>query len=126
MAAAKPPSSLSRYLDGEFWEAKDVLREEVSSTELFQRSSYGLSLEEIRDLTAERLHSVLKTPLMQRHLCDQVTGRKKGFITKSLGITELICAADMATGVKVSEGAAACPISWRNYTELNQVLNQVE
>ncbi|KAL7890479.1 hypothetical protein AOLI_G00027370 [Acnodon oligacanthus] len=101
MAGAEPPSSLSRCLDGEFWEAKDVLREEISRCELFQRSSYELSLDQIRDLTAERLHFVLKLPLMQRHLGDQVVGRKKGFINKSMGITELICSADMATGVKM-------------------------
>uniref|UniRef100_A0AAR2IPZ4 Acyl-coenzyme A oxidase n=1 Tax=Pygocentrus nattereri TaxID=42514 RepID=A0AAR2IPZ4_PYGNA len=35
-----------------------------------------------------------------RH-ASKVIGRKKGFINKSMGITELICSADMATGVKM-------------------------
>lgn len=31
-------SSLLRYLDGELWEIKDALREEISKCELFQSS----------------------------------------------------------------------------------------
>ncbi|XP_027021568.1 acyl-coenzyme A oxidase-like protein isoform X3 [Tachysurus fulvidraco] len=94
-------SSLSRYLDGDFWKTKDILREEISACDVFQRSSYSLTLEQIRELTAQRLHFVLKLPLMKHHLDDQVAGRKKGFISKSLCITEMICSADMATGVKM-------------------------
>ncbi|KAK2852953.1 hypothetical protein Q7C36_008154 [Tachysurus vachellii] len=94
-------SSLSRYLDGDFWKTKDILREEISACDVFQRSSYNLTLEQIRELTAQRLHFVLKLPLMKYHLDDQVAGRKKGFIGKSLCITEMICSADMATGVKM-------------------------
>ncbi|KAK1791381.1 hypothetical protein P4O66_013397, partial [Electrophorus voltai] len=63
--------------------------------------SYDLSLEHIRDLTEDRLRYVLKLPVIRRHLEDQVIGRKRGFITKSMGITEAICSADMATGVKM-------------------------
>ncbi|XP_072533602.1 acyl-coenzyme A oxidase-like protein [Salminus brasiliensis] len=101
MAETYSATSLSRYLDGEFWETRDILRNKISQCELFRRSGYDLNLEQIRDLTAERLHYVLKIPLIQRLLSDQVVGRKKGFITKSLGITEMICSADMATGVKM-------------------------
>ncbi|KAI5611541.1 acyl-coenzyme A oxidase-like protein [Silurus asotus] len=101
MAQKYLPTSLSRYLDGDFWRTKDILREEISRCELFQQSSYDLNLEQIRDLTAQRLHFVLKLPLMKQHLNDQVAGRKNGFLSKSLCITELICSADMATGVKM-------------------------
>ncbi|XP_030626195.1 acyl-coenzyme A oxidase-like protein isoform X2 [Chanos chanos] len=38
---------------------------------------------------------------MRLHLKDQVKDKKNRFITKSLGITELVCSADMATGVKL-------------------------
>ncbi|KAG9275009.1 acyl-coenzyme A oxidase-like protein [Astyanax mexicanus] len=101
MAAPHSPSSLSRYLDGEFWKIRDNLREGISNCELFQRSSYDLSLDQIRDLTADRLHYAMKLPLMQRHLTDQVLGRKKHFLNRSVDISEMICSADMATGVKM-------------------------
>ncbi|XP_056616227.1 acyl-coenzyme A oxidase-like protein isoform X2 [Triplophysa dalaica] len=94
-------SSLLRYLDGELWEIKDALREEISKCELFQSSSYELTLDQNRDLTADRFHHILRLPLMKGHLKDQVKEKQKGFIAKSLSITELICSADMATGVKV-------------------------
>ncbi|KAJ8392400.1 hypothetical protein AAFF_G00075250 [Aldrovandia affinis] len=38
---------------------------------------------------------------MRRHLKDQVKNRHKAFICKSLGIAEVICTADVATGVKM-------------------------
>ncbi|XP_026882225.2 acyl-coenzyme A oxidase-like protein [Electrophorus electricus] len=101
MAEKHLATSLSRYLDGEFWETKGILWEEISKCDLFQHSSYDLSLEHIRDLTEDRLRYVLKLPVIRRHLEDQVIGRKRGFITKSMGITEAICSADMATGVKM-------------------------
>ncbi|XP_051506706.1 acyl-coenzyme A oxidase-like protein isoform X2 [Myxocyprinus asiaticus] len=92
---------MARYLDGEFWEIKDAFREEISKCELFQSSSYELTLDQNRDLTAERLHYIIKLPLMRKHLKNQLKEKQKGFIAKSLGITELICTADMATGVKL-------------------------
>ncbi|KAJ8013869.1 hypothetical protein DPEC_G00034280 [Dallia pectoralis] len=93
-------SSLARYLDGEFWEIKDNLREEISKGEVFRKSSYGLPLDQNRDLTVERLEYILTRPLMRRHLQDQVKEKQAGFIAKSMDITEVICSADMATGVK--------------------------
>ncbi|KAI1896967.1 hypothetical protein AGOR_G00100360 [Albula goreensis] len=94
-------SSLSRYLDGEFCDIKDHLRQEISQCDLFKSSSYDLTLDETRDLTAERLHFVLQLPEMRRHLKDQVKERQKAFISKSLGIAEVLCTADIATGVKM-------------------------
>ncbi|KAM4607293.1 acyl-coenzyme A oxidase-like protein isoform 2-T2 [Polymixia lowei] len=38
---------------------------------------------------------------MGEHLKNQMKEKQKGFIAKSIGITELICSADMATGVKL-------------------------
>ncbi|KAM6956252.1 acyl-coenzyme A oxidase-like protein [Aplochiton taeniatus] len=93
--------TLARYLDGEYWQTKDSIRNEISLCELFQRSSYDLTLDQNRDLTVERLHYVMNMSLMRPHLKDQVKEKQPGFITKSLGITELICSADMATGVKL-------------------------
>ncbi|XP_030626194.1 acyl-coenzyme A oxidase-like protein isoform X1 [Chanos chanos] len=101
MAAKYTASSLSRYLDGEFWATKNLIREEISKCDLFQSSSYDLTLDQSRDLTAERLRYVLNLPTMRLHLKDQVKDKKNRFITKSLGITELVCSADMATGVKL-------------------------
>ncbi|KAM3862836.1 acyl-coenzyme A oxidase-like protein [Diretmus argenteus] len=94
-------STLSRFLDGDFWKTKDRFREDISRCELFHSSSYDLTLDQARDLTAERLHYVMRTPLLRQHLKDQVKDRQQGFITKSLGFTELVCSADMATGVKL-------------------------
>ncbi|XP_051772682.1 acyl-coenzyme A oxidase-like protein isoform X4 [Ctenopharyngodon idella] len=97
----KQTSSLARYLDGEFWEIKDAFRDAISKCELFQSSSYELTLDQSRDLTAERLHHILRLPFMREHLQNQLKEKQIGFINKSFGITELICSADMATGVKL-------------------------
>ncbi|XP_067278050.1 acyl-coenzyme A oxidase-like protein isoform X1 [Pseudorasbora parva] len=97
----KQPSSLARYLDGEFWEIKEAFRDAFSKCELFQSSSYELTLDQNRDLTAERLYHILRLPFMRKHLQNQLKEKQKGFINKSLSITELICSADMATGVKL-------------------------
>uniref|UniRef100_A0A668A8M4 Acyl-coenzyme A oxidase n=2 Tax=Myripristis murdjan TaxID=586833 RepID=A0A668A8M4_9TELE len=100
-ADSPAPSSLSRYLDGDFWRAKDVVREGISQCELFHTSSYDLTLDQNRELTMDRLHYVMRMPLMRQHLKDQVKERQPGFIAKTVGLTELICFADMATGVKL-------------------------
>ncbi|KAK9964927.1 hypothetical protein ABG768_006054 [Culter alburnus] len=97
----KQTSSLARYLDGEFWEIKDAFRDAISKCELFQSSSYDLTLDQNRDLTAERLYHILRLPFMREHLQNQLKEKQIGFINKSFGITELICSADMATGVKL-------------------------
>ncbi|XP_016298629.1 acyl-coenzyme A oxidase-like protein isoform X4 [Sinocyclocheilus anshuiensis] len=93
--------SFARYLDGEFWEIKDAFRDAISKCELFQSSSYELTLDQSRDLTAERLYHLLRLPFMKEHLRNQLKDKQKGFTNKSLGITEIICSADMATGVKL-------------------------
>ncbi|XP_015217957.1 acyl-coenzyme A oxidase-like protein isoform X1 [Lepisosteus oculatus] len=103
MAGKCPESaqSLSKYLDGSCWRLKDSLRQEISQCSLFQNSSsYDLSLEEMRDLTVERLHYLIKLPLFQKHLKEQMEN-KRDFIQKSLAIAEVLCAADMGTGVKM-------------------------
>ncbi|XP_062375343.1 acyl-coenzyme A oxidase-like protein [Sardina pilchardus] len=102
MAEKYSSTTLAKYLDGEFWEVKDQIRREISICELFQSNSYDLTLDETRDLTAERLHYFLKLPLIRSQLIDQVKeDGQRGFLAKSLGITELLCSADMATGVKL-------------------------
>ncbi|XP_012685296.1 acyl-coenzyme A oxidase-like protein [Clupea harengus] len=101
MAEKYSSSSLAKYLDGEFWEVKDQIRGEISSCELFQSNSYDLTLDQTRDLTVERLHYFLKLPQIRSQLKDQVKDGQNSFLAKSLGITELLCSADMATGVKL-------------------------
>ncbi|XP_028844535.1 acyl-coenzyme A oxidase-like protein isoform X2 [Denticeps clupeoides] len=101
MAELDSTSSLARFLDGEFCEAKSEIRREISRCALFQSNSYDLTLDQNRDLTAERLSHVLGLPLIKKQLKDQVKEGQRGFLTKSLGIAELVCAADMATGVKL-------------------------
>nr|XP_055026359.1 acyl-coenzyme A oxidase-like protein [Misgurnus anguillicaudatus] len=101
MDQMRSTSSLLRYLDGDYWEIKDVLREAISKCELFHCSSYELTLDQHRDLTADRLRHILRLPLMKEHLKNQVKEKQKGFIAKSLSMTELICSADLATGVKI-------------------------
>ncbi|XP_016298638.1 acyl-coenzyme A oxidase-like protein isoform X5 [Sinocyclocheilus anshuiensis] len=63
--------SFARYLDGEFWEIKDAFRDAISKCELFQSSSYELTLDQSRDLTAERLYHLLRLPFMKEHLRNQ-------------------------------------------------------
>ncbi|KAL2083269.1 hypothetical protein ACEWY4_021042 [Coilia grayii] len=103
MAEKYSSSTLAKFLDGDYWEVKDQIRREISRCELFQSNSYDLTLDQTRDLTAERLHYFLKLPQIRSQLKDQlqVKDGQKGFLTKSLGITELLCSADMATGVKL-------------------------
>ncbi|KAG5855753.1 acyl-coenzyme A oxidase-like protein [Anguilla anguilla] len=101
MKGTSTTSSLSRYLDGQFCDFKNRLREEISQCEHFQSSSYDLTLDETRDLTAARLHFVLQLPEIRRHLKDLAKDRQKEYICRSLGITEVVCTADLATGVKV-------------------------
>ncbi|XP_062320144.1 acyl-coenzyme A oxidase-like protein [Osmerus eperlanus] len=96
-----PPSSLARYLDGEFWETKDSIRNAISQCELFKTSSYDLNLDQNRELTVDRLQFILQLPAVQRQLKDQVKDKQKEFLAKSLVITELVCSADMSTGVKL-------------------------
>lgn len=43
MADKSTPSSLARYLDGEFWETKDHIREEISQGEPFRTSRFVIS-----------------------------------------------------------------------------------
>lgn len=45
---------------------------------LILTDSYDLDLDQIRDLTAERLRYVIQIPLMQRHLSDQVRDQRPG------------------------------------------------
>ncbi|XP_073776443.1 acyl-coenzyme A oxidase-like protein isoform X4 [Danio rerio] len=96
-----PSSSLARYLDGEFWEIKDAFRDAISKSDLFQSSCYERTLDQNRDLTADRLYHILRQPVMKEHLKNQLKEKQKGFINKSMSITEVVCAADMNTGVKL-------------------------
>ncbi|XP_069625304.1 acyl-coenzyme A oxidase-like protein [Ranitomeya imitator] len=90
--------SLTRFLDGEFWEMKNELRRQIAGSPLFQQR-YDLSLDEIRDLTMDRVKFVLGLPEVQRAF-NEMIDKKKKFINKSLTIGEVLCTADMATGVK--------------------------
>ncbi|XP_056326556.1 acyl-coenzyme A oxidase-like protein isoform X1 [Danio aesculapii] len=96
-----PSSSLARYLDGEFCEIKHAFRDAISKSELFQSSCYERTLDQNRDLTADRLSHILRLPVMKEHLKNQLKEKQKGFINKSMSITEVVCAADMNTGVKL-------------------------
>ncbi|KAM9316780.1 acyl-coenzyme A oxidase-like protein [Gastrophryne carolinensis] len=97
-AAARGVSSLSQFLDGDFWQMKNELREQVAGSPLFQQR-YDLTLDEIRDLTFERLKFFLSLPQVQQALQEMID-KKKHFVNKSLNIGKVICTADMTTGVK--------------------------
>nr|DBA26995.1 TPA: hypothetical protein GDO54_011179 [Pyxicephalus adspersus] len=58
-------TSLSRFLDGDFWAVKNELRMQIAESPLFQQR-YDLSLDEMRDLTFERLKFILSLPLVQQ------------------------------------------------------------
>ncbi|KAM8947067.1 acyl-coenzyme A oxidase-like protein [Pelodytes ibericus] len=91
-------TSLSRFLDGDFWGMKNELRRQIAGSPLFQQR-YDLSLDEIRDLTFERVKFAMGLPQVQRAFQEMID-KKKNFINRSLIIGEVLCTADMTTGVK--------------------------
>ncbi|CAH2253105.1 acyl-coenzyme A oxidase isoform X1 [Pelobates cultripes] len=91
-------TTLSRFLDGHFWGMKNELRRQIAGNPLFQQR-YDLSLDEMRDLTVERVKFAMSLPLVQSAFLEMID-KKKNFINKSLIIGEVLCTADMTTGVK--------------------------
>lgn len=91
-------SSLHRYLDGEHWTLKNELSRLLGGCPLF-RQRYDLSLDEMRALTIQRMKFIMGLPLLKRAIQEMVE-KTKNFISRSLVIGEVICTADMATGVK--------------------------
>ncbi|KAG9484072.1 hypothetical protein GDO78_009789 [Eleutherodactylus coqui] len=90
--------SLSRFLDGEFWGMKNELRRQIAGSPLFQQR-YDLSLEEIRDLTMDRVKFAMSIPQVQQAF-NEMIDKKKNFVNKSMIMGEVLCTADMTTGVK--------------------------
>ncbi|XP_040207028.1 acyl-coenzyme A oxidase-like protein [Rana temporaria] len=92
------PTSLSRFLDGDFWGMKNELRVQIAENPLFQQR-YDLNLDETRDLAFERLKFILSLPQVQRAFQEMID-KNKNFVNKSLIMGEVFCTADMTTGVK--------------------------
>ncbi|KAM4804734.1 acyl-coenzyme A oxidase-like protein [Urocitellus parryii] len=91
-------SSLNRYLDGEFWSLKNELRRLLGGCPLF-RHRYGLSLDEMRALTVQRVKFILGHPLVKRAFQEQAE-KTKNFVNRGLVIGEVLSTADLATSVK--------------------------
>ncbi|XP_036608914.1 acyl-coenzyme A oxidase-like protein [Trichosurus vulpecula] len=91
-------SSLHRYLDGDFWRLKNELRRLLAGCPLFWQR-YDLSLDEMRDLTFQRVKFTMSLPQLKRAIQEQAE-KKKNFVRRSLVIGEVLSIADMATGVK--------------------------
>uniref|UniRef100_A0ABK0M6A0 Acyl-coenzyme A oxidase n=1 Tax=Rattus norvegicus TaxID=10116 RepID=A0ABK0M6A0_RAT len=91
-------SSLHRYLDGEFWSLKNELRRALESSPLFQ-PRYDLSLDEMRDLTNQRVKFVLSLPLLKRVLQDQEE-KRNNFISQSFVLGEVLCMVDVSMSIK--------------------------
>ncbi|XP_077891834.1 acyl-coenzyme A oxidase-like protein [Ictidomys tridecemlineatus] len=91
-------SSLHRYLDGEFWSLKNELRRLLGGCPLF-RHRYGLSLDEMRALTVQRVKFILGHPLIKRAFQEQAE-KTKNFVSRDLVIGEVLSTADLATSVK--------------------------
>ncbi|XP_077884438.1 acyl-coenzyme A oxidase-like protein isoform X3 [Ictidomys tridecemlineatus] len=91
-------SSLHRYLDGEFWSLKNELRRLLGGCPLF-RHRYGLSLDEMRALTVQRVKFILGHPLIKRAFQEQAE-KTKNFVSQGLVIGEVLSTADLATSVK--------------------------
>ncbi|XP_018428522.1 PREDICTED: acyl-coenzyme A oxidase-like protein [Nanorana parkeri] len=91
-------TSLSRFLDGDFWGMKNELRRQIAENPIFQQR-YDLSLDEMRDLTFERVKFVLGLPLVQQTFQEMID-KRKNFVNRSLIMGEVFCTADMTTGVK--------------------------
>nr|XP_048315647.1 acyl-coenzyme A oxidase-like protein [Myodes glareolus] len=62
-------------------------------------NTYGLSLDEMRALTNQRVKFVLSLPLLKRVFQEQEE-RRRNFISRSLALAEVVCIADTATCVK--------------------------
>ncbi|XP_078398769.1 acyl-coenzyme A oxidase-like protein isoform X2 [Cetorhinus maximus] len=93
-------TSLARYLDGQHWQLKNELRQQTAQSQLFSQHRYDLSLDEMRDLSSERVKFVIKLPTVQQQLEEQIE-KKKNCINKSLAIGEVLSTADLTTGVKM-------------------------
>ncbi|XP_041043768.1 acyl-coenzyme A oxidase-like protein isoform X4 [Carcharodon carcharias] len=93
-------TSLARYLDGQHWQLKNELRQQTAQSQLFSQHRYDLSLDEMRDLSSERVKFVIKLPTVQQQLEEQIE-KKKHCINKSLAIGEVLSTADLTTGVKM-------------------------
>ncbi|XP_071457927.1 acyl-coenzyme A oxidase-like protein isoform X3 [Marmota flaviventris] len=91
-------STLHRYLDGEFWSLKNELRRLLGGCPLF-RHRYGLSLDEMRALTVQRVKFILGHPLLKRAFQEQAE-KTKNFVNRGLVIGEVLSTADLATSVK--------------------------
>ncbi|KAM5163279.1 acyl-coenzyme A oxidase-like protein [Mantella aurantiaca] len=91
-------TTLSRFLDGDFWEMKNELRRQIAGNPIFQQR-YDLSLDEMRDLTFERLKFIMGLPLVQQAFQEMID-KNKNFVNRSLIMGEVFCTADMTTGVK--------------------------
>ncbi|XP_072102993.1 acyl-coenzyme A oxidase-like protein isoform X1 [Mobula birostris] len=93
-------TSLARYLDGQHWKLKNQLRRQTAQSQLFRQHRYDLNLDEMRDLSSERVKYVIKLPMVQQQLEEQIE-KKKNCINKSLAIGEVLSTADLTTGVKM-------------------------
>ncbi|XP_038655039.1 acyl-coenzyme A oxidase-like protein isoform X1 [Scyliorhinus canicula] len=93
-------TSLARYLDGQHWQLKNELRQQTAQSQLFSQHRYDLSLDEMRDLSSERVKFVIKLPTVQQQLEEQIE-MKKHCVNKSLAIGEVLSTADLTTGVKM-------------------------
>ncbi|XP_059501190.1 acyl-coenzyme A oxidase-like protein isoform X3 [Stegostoma tigrinum] len=93
-------TSLARYLDGQHWKLKNELRQQTAQSQLFTQHRYDLSLQEMRDLSSERVKFVIKLPIVQQQLEEQIE-KKKHCVNKSLAIGEVLSTADLTTGVKM-------------------------
>ncbi|XP_041043766.1 acyl-coenzyme A oxidase-like protein isoform X2 [Carcharodon carcharias] len=65
-------TSLARYLDGQHWQLKNELRQQTAQSQLFSQHRYDLSLDEMRDLSSERVKFVIKLPTVQQQLEEQM------------------------------------------------------
>ncbi|XP_013421333.1 acyl-coenzyme A oxidase-like protein [Lingula anatina] len=94
----KPPTSLSRFLDGDFWEVKEKLREYIEGNELFNLR-FDLPLSDYRDVTRERALYLFRLPEIQEQFDEQASS-KQNFTNRSLALGELCSATDLSVGIK--------------------------
>ncbi|XP_078000930.1 acyl-coenzyme A oxidase-like protein [Glandiceps talaboti] len=99
MASASSPSSLSRYLDGEYWEVKEKLRRYIGESDLFNLR-FDLPLSTFRDLTLQRAKYLLKFPDIQAQFDDQV-GHISGYMNKNLALGDVGSCTDLSVSVKM-------------------------
>eukprot|EP01136_Pigoraptor_vietnamica_P025650 Opistho-1_new@79819 len=92
---------LRRYLDGQFARDKDVLREFIARSPLFDLSlNRGISIDAYRDLTLQRAKTLLSLPTIKDQF-DVMTSQAPGCLVRGFALGEVFAMTDLSVNVKM-------------------------